>query len=347
MKKLNSHALMIYMFGVICACSKSEISPQIQGLESPTSSLLQAISVVDEKTTWISGHNGEFVQTLDGGETWELFRHPTGDTLQFRDIHAFNEEKAVLMSAGPGPLSRIFTFTKPNQWQENFVMQDSLGFLDCIDFWDNQRGIAYGDAIDNYPYILLTMNGGETWNRADTIEMPEAGKGEGGFAASGTCVTTGKNGSAWIATGAAGNSRILITNDYGKTWKAVDSPILEGEAAGNTSVSFVEDTGFVVGGDLLKADEYTENCAISKDGGSTWSLTNQPLTKGAFYGGTITRVENQYFAFACGPQGLDFTKNLGKSWETLDSLNYWAVSLKGKSGYASGTDGKILKISLQ
>ncbi|WP_421763940.1 WD40/YVTN/BNR-like repeat-containing protein [Ekhidna sp.] len=328
-------------------CSTKQLEPTIEPLESPTESLLQAISIVDENTTWISGHDATFVRTRDAGESWELFNHPTGDSLQFRDVHGFNESKAVLMSAGPGSLSRIFTFTEPNQWEENFVMQDSLGFLDCIDFWDNQRGIAYGDAIDDYPYILLTSDGGKSWNRADTVNMPLAGNGEGGFAASGTCVTTGENGKAWIATGAGGNCRFLITEDYGQSWKEISSPLVTGDAAGNTSVSFIGDIGVVTGGDLLISDDYTNNCAFSMDGGATWKLSNQPQTVGAFYGSTITKTDNETFAIVCGPNGIDYTVDLGQNWINLDSANYWAISMKGKVGYASGTDGKILRISLQ
>ncbi|GAB4238363.1 MAG: oxidoreductase [Ekhidna sp.] len=349
-KAMSKCWFIIHLFGAIVlltACSSSDLKPAISKLESPTTSLLQAISIVDENTTWISGHDATFIRTTNGGESWTPFKHPTGDTLQFRDVHAFNADKVVLMSAGPGPLSRIFIFTAPNQWEENFVMQDSLGFLDCIDFWDDQRGIAYGDAIDNYPYILLTSDGGETWNRADSTNMPKAGEGEGGFAASGTCVTTGENGKAWIATGAGGNARFLITEDYGMSWKSVTSPLIKGEAAGNTSVSFSGNIGVVTGGDLTVTNDYTDNCAFSTDGGESWKLAGQPRTKGAFYGSTITTVNNTIFAFACGPNGIDYTSDFGNTWTTLDTLNYWAVSMKGKTGYASGMSGEILKISLQ
>lgn len=342
MKNLTSFFLVIFM-----GCQTRQLQPQTDQLSSPTQSLLQAVSIVDENTIWISGHNGSFVRSTNGGDQWLLFKHPTGDTLQFRDIHAFDENKAILMSAGPGPLSRIFTFSNNTTWEENFVMKDSLGFLDCIDFWDERNGIAYGDAIDNYPYILLTSDGGQNWNRADTTNMPLAGKGEGGFAASGTCVTTGSNGKAWIGTGASGNCRILFTQDYGKNWESVVSPLVQGEAAGNTSVSFSGNTGFLTGGDLLISDSYTNNCAFSFDHGETWALSNHPVTKGAFYGGAITEIENQYFTFACGPNGLDYTDDLGQTWVNLDTLDYWAVAMKGKTGFATGRGGKILRISLQ
>jgi len=340
------HYLILFLLLLDCT-PKEVITYEKEQLISPVNTLLQAISIVNESIVWVSGHDASLVRSLDSGQSWELFQHPTADSLQFRDLYAFDENKVILMSAGPGERSRIYTFLAPDFWQENFVMKDSLGFLDCIDFWDEKRGIAYGDAIDSYPYILLTKDGGYTWFRADTSNMPKAGKGEGGFAASGTCVTTGENGKAWIATGAAGNARILLTEDFGESWQATESPLVKGEAAGNTSVSFVGDTGFLTGGDLLKGNEYTENCAFSENGGKSWKLTNQPKTKGAFYGGALTKVGDQFIAFACGPKGIDYTMDQGQTWKNLDTLNYWAINFKSEIGYATGTDGKILKISLR
>ena len=340
-------SIIVVSFLLLVACDQKAINPKREVLQTPTKSLLQAISQVDKQTVWISGHDATIIKSTDGGASWKSFSHPTGDTLQFRDIHAFDNNKAVVMSAGSGPLSRIFTFSGDANWKENFVMQDSLGFLDCIDFWDAENGIAYGDAIDDYPYILLTSDGGNTWERAPTDKIPTAGKGEGGFAASGTCVTTGENGSAWIATGAAGNCRVLITQDYGKTWNEADSPLIRGEAAGNTSVSFIGKTGLLVGGDLAKPDQYTDNTAFSKDGGKSWSLSQRPKTPGSFYGGAITTTHDRTYAFACGPSGLDYTVDLGQTWSNLDTLNYWAVSFHENIGFVSGRDGQVLKITLQ
>ncbi len=337
----------LLLLSVFACQTNQESAPVLQKLNSPTESLMQAVSIVDSETAWISGHDASFIKTEDGGDSWKLFKHPTGDTLQFRDIHGFSQNRAILMSAGPGSLSRIFTFSNDSNWEENFVMTDSLGFLDCIDFWDDQNGIAYGDAIDEYPYILLTKNGGQSWERAPTENMPEAGPGEGGFAASGTCVTVGENGKAWIATGAGGNCRILLTEDYGNTWGAIESPIIKGDAAGNTSVTFMEKTGFLVGGDLTQTDVHTKNTAFSRDAGKTWTLTTNPQTTGAFYGGSITKVGDQFFAFACGPNGLDYTADLGETWINLDTLNYWAVAFKDDVGYVSGRNGRILKITLR
>ncbi|MEM9896170.1 MAG: hypothetical protein AAF789_07345 [Bacteroidota bacterium] len=307
---------------------------------------MQAISIVDNQLVWVSGHDGQVLRSSDQGNTWTVFEHPMEKKLQFRDIHGMNEENAIIMSSGSGSLSRIYRFQSPDQWQETFRMEDSIGFLDCMDFWDSQRGIAYGDAIDEYPYILTTKNGGISWERVISPTLPIAGAGEGGFAASGTCVETGENGKAWIATGANGNCRFLLTTDYGKSWEAVESPIVKGAAAGNTTISMTGKMGFAAGGDLSLSDQYTDNCAYTQDGGLTWKLTNKPITKGAFYGSALSDEKDQYFAFVCGPNGIDYTTDFEDKWKNLDTLNYWAVAFKGNIGFAAGTNGKILKISL-
>lgn len=343
---MNRIFLFASVFCFCIACAEKNNLPALEQKNSPTTSLLQAISMVDSKTVWISGHDASFVRSLDAGESWDLFQYDKIDSLQFRDIHGFNSTQAILMSSGAGSLSRILTFEAPDHWEENFVMEDLLGFLDCFDFWDEKRGVAYGDAIDDYPYILLTKDGGKSWLRADTTMMPKAGIGEGGFAASGTCVTTGEDGLAWVATGAGGNARFLLTKNYGVSWEAIDSPIVKGEAAGNTSVSFAGKVGFAVGGDLTKMEAYTQNCAFTSDGGASWSLGAQPKTKGAFYGGAIANLDNEMYAFACGPNGIDYSSDLGTSWNTLDTMNYWSIAFNEKLGFASGKEGRIVRIQL-
>ena len=65
-------------------------------------------------------------------------------------------------------------------------------FLNSMDFWENGKGVAFGDRIDGKMMILLTDDSGKTWREADSENIPEAAKGEVGFAASGTSLITGE-----------------------------------------------------------------------------------------------------------------------------------------------------------
>ncbi|RMH16119.1 MAG: oxidoreductase, partial [Gemmatimonadetes bacterium] len=205
------------------------LTPQPSG----TDALLQAVSAVDTSLVWVSGHRGVVLRTTDGGATWTRLATPAGDSLQFRDVDAFDERTAALLSAGPGTLSRLYrTRDGGATWTLQFLMDHPDGFLDCAAFWDADTGFAYGDAVEGVLYVLRTDDGGRTWTRLGAGALPAAQPGEGGFAASGTCAATGPDGVGWIAAGNARRARVLRTDDYGRTWRAADAPLPGGAAAG-------------------------------------------------------------------------------------------------------------------
>lgn len=339
--------LALILLVVSIGCSQKETHIESISLISNTNALLQAISIVDKNVAWVSGHQATFIRTTDGGINWRPFRY-SNDTLQFRDIHAFDHTEAVIMSAGPGKLSRIFKFSDLSGFREVYVMPHEEGFLNTIEFWENGKGLAFGDSFNGELFVMITNDKGETWERIDPSVLPPAGAGEGGFAASGACVSLLPGGRAWIGTGAGGNSRVLFTDNFGRTWSDYEVPIVKGDAAGITSIHMVDlSTGLIVGGDLAKTDEYTDNVAITRDGGKTWQLAGQPITKGAFYGSDIIPWKKGFLMIACGPKGMDYSDDVGLTYTNLDTLNYWAVDLhKTGFGYVAGTDGKLVKLTL-
>ena len=55
---------------------------------------------------------------------------PGGDSLQFRDIHAFGADTAFALSIGNGEASRIYrTVDGGTTWNEQFRNTDSAGVL--------------------------------------------------------------------------------------------------------------------------------------------------------------------------------------------------------------------------
>ncbi len=110
------------------------------------------------------------------------------------------------------------------------------GFLDCMAFWDENVGIAYGDAVEEELFILRTEDGGESWTRIGTSSLPKAQVGEGGFAASGTCAATEGHSRGWVATGNGEDARVLYTEDRGQTWQATVTPVVGGPSAGLTTI---------------------------------------------------------------------------------------------------------------
>src|SRR5688572_2045650 len=133
---------------------------------SGTNALLIAVSPVNDNVVWISGSQGTWGRTTNGGSTWQTGRVPGADSLQFRDVHAIDANTAYLLSIGDGPQSRIYKTSNGGEtWALQFTNPDPQGFYDCFDFWDAHRGIAIGDAIDGKLAVLLTTDGGASWDR--------------------------------------------------------------------------------------------------------------------------------------------------------------------------------------
>lgn len=337
---------------------------------SGTTEVLQAVSPVSEETVWVSGHGGIILRTLDGGMAWDRVPAPAGDSLQFRDIHGFSPESAVALTAGEGSLSRIYvTGDAGGSWALGFLMVESAGFLDCLDFWDDLRGFAYGDSFDGVPYILLTGDGGRSWSRVPATAAPAANDGEGGFAASGTCARAGPGGMGWIGTGAGGSARVFATRDYGQTWTAAETPLARGNVAGIFTLAV--DRGAVLGGggdkpregdtpaladwppimalggDLdRRAELVAENAAVTLDGGRTWELASPAPIVGAVYGSAVVGTGAIRAAIAVAPPGAAYTDRLGESWKRLPGISAWAVEFAPGSrvGWAVGGGGRIWRI---
>ena len=326
-----------------------EASPTLTAQVSGTTQLLQAVSAVSESVVWVSGHGGTYARTTDGGETWQAAMVPDADTLQFRDVHAVDEHTAYLLGAGPGDMSRIYHTTDAGAtWVLQWVNPDPDGFYDCLDFWDADRGAAYGDEVDGHLSIVTTADGGATWTPVPEDRLPPAQEGEGGFAASGLCLITGPDGLGWIATGAADTARVLMTEDYGHTWTAAPTPIAGGTAAGLTAVSFRDSRhGIIVGGNIGDPEGRTDNVALTADGGRTWTLAGRPTIAGAFYGGLYVPGVDAPWVVGVGPAGADYSVDNGLTWMSLDTLSYWAVGFATPTaGWLVGPGGRITKVSM-
>ena len=316
---------------------------------SGTMELLQAISIVDEQTVWVSGHGATYARTLDGGESWQAAVLSGAEGFQFRDVHAVDAQTVYLMSAGTGDASRVYKTTDGGEsWTLQHTNPDAEGFYDCMDFWDPEHGALYGDTVDGSVVILTTSDGGKTWERVPAESLPAALSGEGGFAASGTCLVAGPEGRAWIGTGAATPARVLRSEDMGRTWVATETPIVSASSAGITSVSFRDAmNGMVVGGEISNHEGRFDNVAVTSDGGRTWVLAGRPAMSGAAYGSSYVPGAPTPTVVIVGPSGADYSLDNGATWMSLDSLPYWAVSFASPSaGWAVGPEGRITKLEL-
>ncbi len=337
---------------LVAACSHAGSQPptpaQVAHIaqQSNTSALLIAVSAVSDSVAWVSGTAGTVLRTTDGGITWHAGKVPGADSLQFRDIHALDAYHAWVLSIGPGANSRIYyTADAGSTWTLQYTNQDPDAFYDCFGFWDASRAVVVGDVVKGHTSILTTDDGGLHWNATPSATTPAAPAGEGSFAASGTCLTTGTEGRAWIVAADSNRSRVILSADYGRTWQSATLPLTSRAGSGAQSVAFRDRKhGMALGGGTT-AKPGDDNIATTTDGGLTWTLQGRlPLASGAWGGAYVTGAKRPTVV-AVGPGGSAWSADGGKTWVTIDTLNYWSVGFASPSaGWAVGTRGRITRL---
>lgn len=315
---------------------------------SPTDVELRGLSVVSTNVVWASGQRGTVVRTSNGGATWARDTIPGASALDLRAIAATSSTTAHAISIGDS--SRVYRTTDGGRtWSLRWSATRKGTFLDAIRFWDARNGIAMSDPVDGKLLLLVTRDGGESWQEIPADRLPPALPGEGGFAASGTCLTVYGESHAWIATGGAASARVYHTADRGRTWTVHDTPLRAGTpSAGVFSVAFRDPRhGVIAGGDYEKPALRGRNLAVTSDGGATWTPTDSASTPAgyrsavAFVPGTRANT-----LVAVGLTGTDVSVDGGATWTSVDSTAYNGVAFASPTaGWAVGPRGRIARWS--
>lgn len=310
---------------------------------SRTDEPLRGISAVSGKVAWASGAKGTVLRTVDGGTTWETLVIAGADSLDFRDIQAFDQNTAFVLSIGQGDLSRIYKTSDGGKiWQMQFSNSDPKAFYDCFAFWDSTHGIAVSDSVDG-KFPLIATSDGMTWNPVAVKNMPEALPSEGAFAASGTCIATFGKSDVWFGTGGPA-ARVFHSVDRGKNWTVAETPIIHGAASqGVFSLAFwTAKDGVAVGGDYKEPPKTENVAAVTHDGGKTWTLAAKPPQG---YRSAVA-VGLSHALVAVGTSGADISHDFGNSWTPIFKEDLNALALTGNSGWAVGPSGKIVAVDL-
>jgi len=328
---------------LLVSSSRAQWVHQVSGTESR----LRGISAVSDRVCWATGARGTVLRTTDGGATWQKKTVPGAGDLDFRDVHAFDDRTAYILSIGAGELSRIDKTTDGGAtWEISFRNNDPRGFLDAIAFWDRTHGIAQGDPVDGRFLILTTDDGGVSWHPGPAQGMPPALDGEGAFAASGTCLVVRGDRNAWFCTGGAKSARVFRSTDRGMSWIASDTPITAGSSsAGIFSLAFRDVShGIAVGGDYKRPEEGGRIVARTRDGGRTWSLARGHGPSAFRSAAVYVPGTSSPTLVAAGPSGVDISNDDGETWMPLPGPGFHALDFASPvAGWAVGEGGRIAR----
>ncbi len=311
-------------------------------MKSDSKAHFRGIQAVTDELVWVSGTEGTVLQTENGGEKWKDISVPDCEALDFRDIHALDKNRAWVMSSGNG-VKIFYTENGGRKWNLQFEDTAKAVFFDGMDFSDEYNGIAYGDPISGAMDVLITRDGGENWNRVAKGSIPTAWEDEAGFAASGTgIVNRGKN--IWMATGGGEISRIIKSEDAGKTWNVTKTPIIGGNGAGIFSMAFKDDlNGVVVGGDYVDSTRVAYNCAFTSNGGANWTLVEKNGPRGYRSCVAITKSGT---AVTCGRTGIDKSSDF-KEWKAVSDEGFFTCSSRNQVVWLAGRRGKIGRLKIE
>lgn len=328
------------MFLVLC---DSIASAQWQRQTIATDAAFRGLSAVSPKVAWVSGTKGTFGRTTDGGTTWTVGTVPDAEKLDFRDVEAFGETTAYLLSAGPGADSRIYkTVDGGKTWALQFKNAEPDAFYDAMAFWDEKNGIALSDPVKGQFPLIVTDDGGTNWKRLPEKNLPAALPSEGAFAASGTCLVTHGANDVWFCTGGAKKARVFHSVNRGQDWTSSETPMVAGaDSAGIFSIAFRDrNHGMIVGGDYRKPNDTGATAALTSDGGKTWTAIDKPFP---FRSG-VAWAKDRWVAV--GTSGSHMSTDDGATWKELDRENYNCVGFTSTGeGWAAGPKGGIAKFA--
>jgi photosystem II stability/assembly factor-like uncharacterized protein len=334
---------------------------------SGTTAGLRGIHAVGGGVAWASGTDGTVLRTEDSGYMWQRCAMPPGaENLDFRGIWAWDANTAIVMSSGPGDLSRIYKTTDGcSHWTLVMTNPDKDGFWDAMVFKDLPRmpdgssgGWILGDPVKREFQLFHTESSGKRW----ILERGKAPRAEPisqeTFAASNSAFVllpdyygnpffpafgTGGTAGAFFYRG----GMTICVDDCSESssperfgnWTRVSVPVAGGaESSGIFSLAFRDEKrGMAVGGDYAKPNDSSGTVAWTADGGQHWTAA-QRAPHG--YRSAVTWDADAKAWIAVGTNGSDVSFDDGKTWSPLDNGNWNALSLP----WVVGPQGRIAKL---
>lgn len=309
----------------------------IQFLDSGRQCSLRGLSVVSDEIIWASGSKGTVARSTNGGASFEWITVPGYEDREFRDIEAFDSNKAVIMAiASPGIILK--TRDGGKNWYKVFEDTAAGMFLDAMDFDEEGiNGLVAGDPLpdDNRIYFAMTQNQGESWrNVTGNSTMFTTVEGEAMFASSGSNLAFP---SAVVTGGKA--SRIFYNGIF-------TLPIMQGtESSGANSIALSPDgrNAVVVGGDFSNDKIGTNNCVLIQL--KRKPVFSVPATSPHGYRSCVIYTSKNSLV-TCGSSGTDISTDGGKNWQNISTASFHVCgkAKKGNVVFLAGTRGRIAKI---
>lgn len=327
----------VHKVALILALGAKGLSAQLTLQESHTTASLRGIHSLGGGVAWASGSGGTVLRTVDGGRNWQTCAvPPEAGKLDFRAVQAFDENTAVVMSAGTGDLSRLYrTADGCRSWKLVLTNSDKAGFWDALQFSGPGLGALVGDPVDGYFPVFLSEDGGNTWRKPDPKGI-RAEANQSLFAASNSSMLL-ENGKLRLLTGGGTTSLIAVDLQFATPPVYQHVGLASGESAGGFSLASGAGVIVAVGGDYKSSDQTSGTAVFCNP------ECRNAETPPHGYRSAVAHDESTKTWIAVGPNGADVSTDNGRTWRAADFGKEWnAVSLP----FLVGSKGRIGIVTL-
>ena len=331
--------ILFFLALILIGCSEKENPKPFSNvtitnvLEDSVS--IRAIEFLDTRTLAFAGSIGMY-GTLDvpSGKIRSAIMDFEGNTPEFRAVAHTSSDFFMLSVASP---ALLYKTGDGGKMELVYKEEGEHVFYDAMRFWNDQEGIAIGDGSDGCLAILITRDGGQTWEKTPCEGLPKLEGDVGAYAASNTNIEIVGD-KTWVITS---KEQMLFSSDKGTNWQIVETSIkLIGEYHGIYSIDFYdENLGFAIGGDFSKPEINRFNKMRTVNGGLQWELVAQDTLPG--YKSCVQFVPNSdgKGLVALGFTGIDYSEDGGENWKHLSKEGFYTLRfLNDTVAYAAGSN---------
>lgn len=331
--------LLISLAVISCKSSEEEEPPQAFSeveveVVYEDSISIRAIEVIGQNVAF-AGSDGAYGLYNSGQGTIRVNRQLMDSLVpEFRAVASTSNDFFMLSVGNPALLFK----TGDDGTMDLVYREDHENvFYDALTFWNDREGIGMGDPVKNCLSVIITRDGGQTWEKLPCEVLPETVDGEAAFAASDSNIAVIGD-ETWIISGGMA-SRVFYSPDKGKTWEVFDTPLVQGEPTqGGYTIDFYDEKhGIIFGGDYTNPENNTANKAFTNDGGRTWRLISDG--EGPGYKSAVRYVPGRggEEVVAVGFTGIAYSADGGESWSKLSDEGFYTIRFVNDTvAYAAG-----------